>query len=194
MPYTSWSAPVQPLNTASVSPAIAAAITDVSPSEVVLLPGMLNPGTRIRLYAHGEYTAAAGATATVVIGFYLNQVGTAIGTTPAILAASTANTSSASATAWPWSMWWNGRVIAVTGPADGANASYYGQGECKFPSSLTAWTISPVPLTAALRTVAQTATGGITTTAQKVIVATTWSATTNITSFTCDELTCELLG
>lgn len=193
MPGTLWSAPVQNLNTASASPAIAAALTDISPAEVVIWPGQLQLGTRIRLYAHGEYTATS-ATPTVIFGFYMNQVGTAIGTTQATLAASAANTASASATAWPWSIWWNGRVIALTGPADGANAQVYGQGECKFPSSLTAWTISPIPLTAALRTVSQTATGLLTTTAQKIMIGSTWSTATGVTSLTCDELTCELLG
>lgn len=194
MPSTMWSAPVAPLNIASVSPAIAAALTDVTPSEVVLLPGQLNLGTRIRLYAHGEYTATS-ATPTVILGFYVNQVATPITTTAATLAASTTNAASATATAWPWSMWWNGRVTALSGPADAANSAVvYGQGECKFPSSLTAWTTSPIPLTAALRTVTQTATGLLTTTAQKVMVGTTWSTTTGVSSFTCNEFTCELLG
>lgn len=198
MPSTVWSAPVQPLNVASASPAIAAAITDISPTEVVILPGMLQAGTRIRLYAHGEYTTTS-ATPTCVLGFYLNQVGTAIGTTPAILAAGPANAAGATATAAPWQAWWNGRVTAVTGPADAASsATVYGQGEVKWSTVAgggAAWTaITAVPLTAALKSVAQTATGLITTTAQKVIIASTWSTVTAVTSMTCDELTCELLG
>lgn len=193
MPFTRWSAPVDALNVASVSPAIAAALTDVSPTEVVILPGQLQLGTRIRLYAHGEFTTTS-ATPTVKTGFYMNQVGTAIGTTEAIIAETTTQAVGASSTAWPWSMYWKGRVIALTGPADGANAQLYGQGEATWPTSLTAWAHNPIPLTAALRTVSQTATGLLTTTAQKVMIGTTWSTVTGVTSFTCQELTCELKG
>jgi hypothetical protein len=193
MPTTLWSAPAQPLNVASVSPSIAAALTDVSPAEVIILPGQLQLGTRIRLFACGEHTTTS-ATPTIITGFYMNQVGTAIGTTGATLAATTTQAVTAASTSWPWSMWWNGRVTALTGPADGANAVVYGQGEVTWPSSLTAWAHNPMPLTAALRTVTQTATGLLTTTSQKVMVGTTWSTATGVTSFTCQEFTCELLG
>jgi len=193
MPGTLWSAPVPPLNAAAISPAIAAVLTDVSPAEVVILPGQLSLGTRIRLFACGEFTTTS-ATPTVITGFYMNQVGTAIGTTGATLAATTTQAVGSASTAWPWSMWWNGRITALTGPADTANAVAYGQGESLWPTSLTAWTHAPIPLTAALRTVSQTATGLLTTTSQKIMVGTTWSTATGVTSFTCNEFTCELLG
>lgn len=192
-----YSNPVDTLNITSVSPAIAAALTDVSPAEVVIYPGQLRLATRIRLYAQGEYTTTS-ATPTCKLGFYMNAVGTAIGTTEAILAEGPLNAAGASATAAPWQLWWNGRVIALSGPADAANAQVYGQGECKW--SITAggggtWAaVTPIPVTAALKTVSQTATGLVTTGNQKVMVGTTWSTTTGVTSFTCDELTCELLG
>lgn len=190
MPGTLWSAPVPALNVTSASPAVVTALADVSPSEVVLLPGQMNLGTRVRLFAQGEYTDTASLTLT--IGFYVNQVGTVIGTTEVTLALGTITTS-ASATAWPWRMDYYGRFTAVSGPADTANAAMYGQGNLWVSTSLTAWTQIPIPATAAARTVTQTATGLLTTTAQKVMVGTTWSATTGAT-FTCDELTCELLG
>lgn len=192
MPSTLWSAPVPPLNTAAISPAIATALTDISPAEVVLLPGQLQLGTRIRLYAHGEFTTTSG-TPVPTLGFYMNQVGTAIGTTGATLAVTAALTGVTS-TAWPWSLQWYGRMTALTGPADTANAVAYGQGWVKWPTSLTAYVESPIPITAALRTVAQTATGLLTTTSQKVMVGTTWTTATGVTSLTCNEFTCELLG
>jgi hypothetical protein len=70
----------------------------------------------------------------------------------------------------------------------------FGIGELTLPTSLTAWTAVPIPITAALRTVAQTATGLNTNTPQTVSVAVTPNVTTGITSITCDEFTCELLG
>ena len=62
------------------------------------------------------------------------------------------------------------------------------------PTSLTAWTGSPIPITAALRTVQQTATGLVTNIPQTVMVGVTIATNTGLTSITCDELTCELLG
>ena len=196
MPSTVWSAPVTPLNVASISPSIAASLVDVSPAEVVILPGQLSAGTRIRLWACGEYTTTS-ATPTCILGFYMNQVGTAIGTTQAKLGETSAVNSGASSTAVPWMLEYWGRVTAVTGPADAANSgTIYGQGRFWWSTTLTAWASAgiPFPTSAALRTVTQTATGLNTLTAQKVMIGTTWSTVTGVTSFTCDELTCELLG
>jgi hypothetical protein len=195
VPGTLWSAPQPNLNSASASPAIAAALTDISPSEVLIRPGDLALGTRIRLFACGEYTTTS-ATPTCILGFYMNAVGTAIGTTAAKLGATSAVNSGASSTAVPWQLIWYGFVKALTGPADAANASVYGQGRLYWATTLTAWAQAgiPFPVTAAERTVAQTATGLITTGTQKVMVGSTWSTTTGVTSMTCQELTCELIG
>ncbi len=197
MPGVLWSAPQPNLNSASAAPAIAAALTDISPAEVLIRPGDLSLGTRIRLFAQGEYTTTS-ATPNCILGFYMNAVGTAIGTTEAILGASGAQTAGASATSAPWMMFWYGVVKALTGPADGANASVYGQGTLYWSTTAGgggSWTTTTtIPITAALRTVAQTATGLITTGTQKVMVGSTWSTTTAVTSMTCQELTCELIG
>lgn len=191
---TYWAAPVPPLGFASNSPAIAAAITDVSPQQVNLLPGMLEIGTRIRLRAYGEYTATS-ATPTLIIGFYLNGTGVALSTTPAVLAACSATTVSASAVAWPWMADYEGQVRALTNPAAGTTAQVYGMGKVWLPASLTSFAAPlAMPATAAARTVSQTATGLITNAEQTVSVATTWSTAAGVTSLTCDELTCELLG
>jgi hypothetical protein len=136
----------------------------------------------------------SGVTTTIIWGFYMNAQGTALSTTPAILAASAATTIvNTSAVAWPWRCSWHGQVRAMSNPT-GTAASVFGQGQLTLPTSLTAWADVPIPITAALRTVAQTATGLNTNTPQTVSMAITPSATTNITSVTCDELTCELLG
>jgi hypothetical protein len=193
-----YASPVPPLNVSSISPAIAAALTDISPAEIIVGPGpyQLALGMRIKLFAMGEYTTTS-ATPTCVLGFYMNAVGTAIGTTEAILAAGPANAAGASATAAPWQAWWNGRVTAISGPADAANATVYGQGEVKWSvnagGGTNAWTsVNPIPLTAALKTVAQTATGLSTLNNQKIMIGSTWSTVTGVTSMTCDEFTCEL--
>jgi hypothetical protein len=196
MPQTLWSAPVGPLTgLSSVSPGSATALTDISPTNAVIYPGQLSIGTRVRIRAYGEYTATTAAS-TIVWSFVMNQVGTAIATTPATIAATAALTASASAVAWPWMLEYEGRMSSLTEPgAVGATtAQIVGQGKSYLPTSLTAWTIAPFPVTAALRTVAQTATGLVTNTPQIVAVTTTITTATGITGITCDELTVELLG
>lgn len=195
MPSTVWSGPVPPLGIVSATPAVAAAITDISPQQTVIWPGMMAVGTRIRLFASGNIITSA-ATATVIWGFYMNAQGTSLATTPAILAASAAttvpNTASAS---WSWQMTYNGTVRALSG-ISGTAASVMGQGRLTLPvTNITTWaTDVPIPITAALRTVAQTATGLNTNTPQTISMAVTPNVTTALTSITCDELTCELLG
>jgi hypothetical protein len=200
MPQTLWSAPVPPLNTASASPAIAAALTDLSPVEVILLPGQMNLGTRIRLFAQGEYTTTS-ATPNVILGFYMAAAGTAISTT-VTLGASGTLTAGSSATSAPWQLFWYGRFTALSGPNSVANASMYGQGTVFWSTvagggsgTSNPWTVvAPIPGTAALRTIAQSTTAMNTLTAQEIMVGSTWSTTTAVTSMTCDELTCEVLG
>lgn len=193
---TYWSAPVPPLNTNSLvtSTFVTATITDISPDQVILYPGMLEAGTRVRIYAIGEYTATTTASA-VTWGFYMNSTATNnIATTPAVLAAS-GSTAVAVATAWPWKVEYQGVVRAITAPLVGAtNAQMYGMGQIYLPTSLTAWTNSPIPVTAAARTVQQTATGLVTNIAQTLMLGVTVATNTGLTSITCDELTVELLG
>jgi hypothetical protein len=195
MPATLWSAPVEQLGNSSVSPATSTTIVDISQQVVVILAGTLSIGTRVRCRAYGNYISTTTASS-IILGFYMNTTGTALTSTPAILAATAstavANTSSAS---WPWMLEYEGHVRALSDPQIGStNAQMFGQGKAYLPSSLTAWTLSAIPITAALRTVQQTATGLITSVNQTVSVACTTAVNTGLTSLTCDEFTVELLG
>jgi hypothetical protein len=201
MPSTLWAAPVPNLNTASltISTFTTATKTDLSPQNVVLWPGMLSLGTRIRLRAYGVYTASTTASA-LTFGFYMNSTATGnIATTPAILG-ETASTAAVVLTAAPWFLEWDGQVRQLTqsagaSPGPGAiAASVMGQGKSYLPATLTTFTQGIIPQTAAARTVAQTATGLVTNIAQTVMVGITVATNTGFTSCTCDELTCELLG
>lgn len=195
MPSTLWSAPIAPLGVVSNSAAVAAALTDYSPQETVIPGGLLNAGTRIRLHAYGSYVTSA-ATATPTFGFYLTNAGSSLtGTslplavTPAVTVANTASAS------WPWEMHWYGQVRAVS-TAAAASAVYFGQGLFNNPLSISTFATSPVviPITAALRTATQVAGGGNTQLGQMVSVGIFPNVTTALTTITCDELTCELLG
>jgi hypothetical protein len=193
-----WSAPVPPLGTATNSPTVATGPVDITPQQTLLIPGSpsgLELGTRIRIRACGGYAASSSSSVTLLFDFRLNQLGTALGTTPAILAASTAFTVLTSASVvWPWMMEYEGQVRALTTTNPAANASVYGQGKFFIGTSLTAFTIQAIPATAALRTVAGTATGLLTGTVQQVYTTYTLSATTGVVSVSCEDMTVELLG
>ncbi len=87
-----------------------------------------------------------------------------------------------------------GLIAAMTTTT--ASGSITGRG--RFASALTSWvtaeTLNVAPQAVASQTVAQTATGMITTNEQNVLVGCTVTTATGITSITTNELTCELLG
>jgi hypothetical protein len=199
MPTTAWSAPAQALNSASLvtSSFTTATLTDISPAPVVLVPPQLAVGTRVRLVAHGSYTATTTAS-TLTFGFYMAQVGQAI--TAAGVAALTAGpaATAVAVTGISWILEYFGRITSLTDPILGAtNAQIVGRGRFTVGTSLTALTTSPTPQTLAAVTVAQGGTPGfglVTNTAQLVSVGVTVATNTGLTSITTDELTCELIG
>jgi hypothetical protein len=195
MPNTLWSAPIPNLGIVSNSAAVAAALTDYSPGEVVIPAGTLSLGSRIRLRATGSYVSSA-ATATPTWGFYLSNVGTSLVSGTSLQLAATAATTvvSTGSASWPWTLEWEGHVRAVS-TSVAATASYFGQGKFYQPASIVAFS-APValPATLALRTVAQIAGGGNTNLGQMVSVGVFPNVTTALATITCDELTCEVLG
>lgn len=196
MPGTLWSSPSsnqQGAVSKTTSSVTTATLTDISPNQCLIPAGTLNLGTRVRCRAAGEYTATTTASA-LTWGFYMNQQGTAITTTAAVLAA-TASTAAVVATAWPFILEYTGVIQALSISQNNTTASIVGQGWSLLPASLTTFTGPlPMPITAALRTVAQTATGLNTETNQIVMLGLTVATNTGWSSVTVDELTCELIG
>lgn len=187
MPGTLWAAPVPPLSIADGTANATATPADLSPGGAVIgtaktvYPGMINPGTILRLRAAGEYTT--GTTANPLsLGFYWGGVaGTAI-------AANTALASVASVTAVAWWIEWEGEFRAL-----GTSGSLKGTGLVHMPGAspglATDQPTYPIPVTAALRTVT------VNTTAATVITAGGgFTAVTGGSTVTCYRLTAELLG
>jgi hypothetical protein len=193
---TYWSAPLPALGNVSASPAIASALTDISPQQILVPAGMLEVGTRIRLRAYGEFVTSS-PTANLTLDFRMNGAGpppTALATTPAVLAATAAVAIVNSATvSWPWELEYDGHVRAIS-LNTGTNGQIFGHGKSYIGASINTFTIAAIPQTTAAKTVQQTATALITSSPQILYVCSTWSATTGVTSFTCEEFTCELLG
>ena len=197
MPSTVWSGPVPNLNSASlvVSSFTTATVTDISPAEVILWPGMLSEGTRVRLLAQGSYAATTTAS-TLTWSFVMNSTATAnVTTTPATLATSQAITAVA-VTGIPWILEYWGRITSLTAKTVGAtNAQIVGRGRLQTGSAIATFTTPTTrEQTLAASTVAQTATGLVTNIPQTVYVCVSIGTNTGLTSVTTDELTCELLG
>lgn len=118
---------------------------DVSPTPLVAsMAGQLVVGTKVNLEAWGEYTCTTGIT--IQLGFIYNATAGAAGGTT--LAASGVITTGTTPTAWPWHLKWAGIVTAI-----GSSGVIYGQGILDLGTSLTAWASSPLPVTAAARSV-----------------------------------------
>lgn len=118
---------------------------DVSPVPQLVLPQQtMDAGLDLFLYASGEFSTTG--TPTLSLGFWFNGAAGAAPTS--ILAQSAAITTGSGAASWPWEMWWRGRLRAI-----GSSASFKGLGGLLLGTSLTAYSPSPMPTTAAARTV-----------------------------------------
>lgn len=193
MPGTLWSAPAAIGNNQPfVQSTISAAVLDITPAVYEIQAGILNLGTRLRITAWGSYIATTTAS-TMAFGFYMNNAGTSILTTPAVLTLGPAITAVASTMPWMLEYW--GLISAVSTTA-GTAGQIVGRG--RFSSPATSWTTAPsetiAPQTVGAQTVAQTATGMITYNAQCILVGCTVTTGTGITSITTNELTCEIVG
>ena len=154
--------PVGPFHTAARATNTFTAKQDVSPSPVPVIPaGKLRAGTKLHIRAAGDYTTTG--TPNLTLGFWLGTRALAITVDIALTSVIT----TATATAWPWWMEWDGLCTAV-----GTAGTLLGQGQAQLGSALTTFNSEvPLPITAALRTVT------IDTTIERAIgVSATWSA------------------
>jgi len=202
MPGTLWSAPVPALsnNSLVISPATGT-LTDISPAQVIINPPQLNVGTRVRLFSSGSYIATTTASS-ITLGFYMTSA--AVATTANPLVASSAvlgvgpSTAVGAVTA-EWMAQYFGVITKISSPVIGtSNATIVGHGMVFWQTAVGGnFTVLAIPQTVAAATVIQTGTtafGMVTNIAQLVSIGATVAVNTGLTSITCDELTCELLG
>lgn len=172
-----WVAPIGPFHTADGA-AYASSVTlaDVSATPNITLPAnLLELGSELELEACGQFSTTG--TPTLLLGFYYGGVaGTALAATSAI-------TTGTGAAAWPWILRYRGIVRAV-----GSSGSIVGQGWVKLGTSLTAFTVRPIPEVAASRTVT------IDTTAAKAItVGAQWGTSSASNTLTCNDISVKLV-
>jgi hypothetical protein len=171
-----WTAPPTPLHGNLGVAVTAAALTTGAPAPLPQIPGgTIDPGTFLDVEADLEMTSTS-ATPTLTIGLYIGGVGSAIGA-KTLIAATGANAMSASAAAWPIKFRYKGRLTVVSGSV----AVIRGTGELLYSTSLTAWTSTPFPATAAARVVSTLNTQQT----NELDIGITLSSTTGTPSVTC---------
>lgn len=120
---------------------------DVSPTPLPYVQGYeLKLGTAIELEAWGEFSTTG--TPTLQLGFLFGVASGAVASGGVTIAASAAITTGSAAAAWPWHMRYGGTVTAV-----GTSGVLYGSGILDLGTSLTAFAVSAIPVTAAARSV-----------------------------------------
>ena len=157
---------------------------NISPVPVpVILPYQMRLGTKLKIEAEGNFSTTG--TPTLVIGCFFGPLGASgVPTITLSFADSSAITTGSAAASWPWRLEYRGIVTGL-----GTAGSIVGQGNLELGTSLTASSTSPIPVTAALRTVAID-----TTIARAVGICATWSASTASNTLNVDNLSVLLLN
>lgn len=172
-----WVAPVGPLTTADAAAyATSTTLTDVSPAPQITVPAnVLETGSEIEITAQGQFSTTG--TPTLLLGFYYG------GVAGAALAASSAITTGSAAAAWPFMMQYRGIIRSI-----GTAGSIKGEGRLYLGTSLTAFAVSAIPVTAATRAVT------IDTTAAKTItVGAQWGTSSASNTLTCYDISVRLV-
>ena len=171
MPNQFWVATQPPYLTADgTALASSTTKTDVSAAPQLAIPAnYLQLGTRFRLEA--DLTFSTTGTPTLLLGFYYGGVaGTA-------LAESSAITTGSGAASWSARLRWSGKWTAV-----GSSGSVAGHGTLELGTSLTAFTVRPIPEVAASRTVSSLDT----TAAKSITVGAQWGTSSASNTITCN--------
>jgi hypothetical protein len=173
-----WVAPIPPFHTASgTALANSTTLTDISAAPNIVLPAnLLEPGSELEIRAMGQYSTTG--TPTLILGVYYGAVA------GVALAAGTAMTTASGAAAFPWMLEYRGVVRA-----NGSTGSINGQGRVYLGSSLVAFSVFPIPATAATRTVTID-----TTTAKAITIGGTWGTASASNTVTCDDISVKLIN
>lgn len=165
-----WWASIPPFHTADgTALASSTTLTDVSTAPQITLPAnFLEAGMRVQLDA--DLTFSTTGTPTLLLGFYYGAVA------GSALAASSAITTGSGAASWSARLRYLGKITAV-----GSSGSITGHGTLELGTSLTAFSVRPIPEVAASRTVT------IDTTAAKALtVGAQWGTSNASNTITCN--------
>lgn len=150
------------------------AIQDISPTPLPQsYANELKLGTKVTVHASGEFSTTG--TPTLAIGVYYGAVAQVW---------NSGTITTGTATAWPWHLDWWGECTAV-----GSSGVLYGHGTLYLGTSLIAYALSTVPITAAARSVTVD-----TTTSKSWGIAGTWGTSSLSNSITVDVLNVHILN
>lgn len=178
MTGTKWVGPIDPDHTADgTAYASSTTLTDVSPAPAKTIPGYtLRQGSEVEIDAWGQFSTTG--TPTLLLGLYYG------GIAGVALAASTAITTGSAAAAWPWMLRYRGQVRTAT-----STGSIVGMGVLYLGTSLTAFTVRPIPEVAASRTVTID-----TTTAKTITAGAQWGTNSPSNTLTCNGISVRLVN
>lgn len=149
MPSPPYAALVNQNTGAGTPLASSVALTDVTAAPQFTIGSsvpLLNVGQRLRVIAQGVFSTSG--TPTLLLGVYYGGVSAAL---PLVATAATATGSGAAA--WPW------RIEAdLLCQSVGTSGTIFTRSRLYLPTSLTAWTVSPLPVTNAAATTVDTTT------------------------------------
>lgn len=152
---------------------------DATPVSVIPA-GKLRLGSKLLLKARGEYSTTG--TPNLTWGFWF---GTRALSITGDIALSSVITTPSGAAAFPWEMEWQGICDTV-----GTAGTLRGSGHLKQGTSLTAFSVFPIPITAALRAVAS-----FDTTIERAVgVSATFSASSGSNQIRVDDFTALILN
>ena len=171
--------PIPPFHTADgTALATSVTLTDISPAPQIVPSAvvLIEPGMEFEVNAYGEFSNTG--TPTLLLGIYWG------GVAGVALAASTAVTTTTGAAAWPWQLYYRGRIRTV-----GTAGTIKGEGWLNLGTSLTAMAIRNIPETAAARTATiDTTAGG----AKTLTVGAQWGTSSASNTVTCYDLSANI--
>lgn len=174
-----WHASIPPFSTADGTPlASSTTLSDISVAPQIVLPANMTLGLGTRILLEADLTFSTTGTPTLLLGFYYG------GVAGSALAASSAITTGSGAASWSARMRYKGKVTAI-----GASGSITGHGTLELGTSLTAFTLRPIPEVAASRTVTID-----TTTAKSITVGAQWGTSSASNTITCNNLDVTILN
>lgn len=174
---TLYVAPIPPLNvTAGTAYNTSVTLTDVSPAPQIVLPAnQLDVGMVLRMCAFGVFSTTV--TPTLLEGFYYGGVaGVALAATAAVATAS-------GVTNVPWRIEYEGRIRST-----GTAGTIMGNGMEWRGTTVAAWAVTPLPVTALATVTIDT------TTAKSLTVGAQWGTSSASNTLTCHHFSVELIG
>jgi hypothetical protein len=150
-------------------------MTDISPAPQWVFPYYLYAGMRVRVTAYGVFSTAATPNLALAVYYGGAAAGTQLATSGNIVAGTATN--------WPWTLSYSFNVRTI-----GSSGTIWGQGKLDLGTSLTAFSASALPSTAANPVTISTVS------LNSLTIAAQWGTSSSSDTITCEDFIVELLN